>query len=90
MNTTLFFCQCSGTNSLPRSYNPISEARALSVNTAYVFWAEVRLRTAPIISQSVEREAKKKNDRAKIGAVIFFFASRSTDCEKTGAAELVV
>ena len=44
-----------------------------------------RLRAAPIFSQSVERAAKKK-ERAIIGDAVIFFASRSTDCEKIGAA----
>ena len=63
-----------------------------------------RLQTAPIFSQSVEREAKRKSAR-KLGkrrelrgerfrsprpqfsrALFFCFASRSTDCEKIGAA----
>ena len=48
-----------------------------------MLWEHVacRLRAAPIFSQSVEHEAKKNLARS-----FFFFASRSTDCEKIGAA----
>ena len=57
-----------------------------------------RLRAAPIFSQSVECEAKKKSarklgmrlcfrlPRPQFSRALFFFASRSTDCEKIGAA----
>ena len=53
-----------------------------------------RLRAAPIFSQSVEREAKKKKRARSLPLAsspvfarsFFFFASRSTDWEKMGAA----
>ena len=40
------------------------EHRRRSKRTGHVY---LRLRAAPIFSQSVEREAKKKKERAKIG-----------------------
>ena len=49
---------------------------------------EGRPRAAPIFSHSIERKAKNKMTPRlpQFSRGHFFFASRSTDCEKIGAA----